>query len=162
MPKRTATGYLIYNWKDNKIERVNKTKSGQIKPYETQVEVAITANVPEVNIPKVEMELDVGEPEIREVLGSELVETPAARLSEMPNPRRTIFALDTENYRERIGDWLDSELEDYDDPDRLDKVIDWWRSVCHAEHQEMNRPEILEFMESVLQDLKERQNNVRD
>lgn len=148
-----AKGYLIYDWRNNDIKRVNSTKKGEIGPHEIRIPVEVQAEKPEINVQSFAAELNVTEGDVRAVLGDELVEEPELRIKEMPNPTEVVFSLTMENYEEKIEEFLEV---GYTDSEALEDGIDWWRSVISTEHKEMNRPRILEEMEKALQDLKDR------
>lgn len=157
MVQKTASAYLVYNWKDNRIDRTKQTKQGKTTPHETLVEIEINAEVEEPEVQKISVDLDVGEGEIREVLGSELVEEPETRLAEAPEPDTVIFEIieADDEWKDRFREYVDEVKENGSE----DSSIDWMRLVIAEEHRKMNRSNVLEFLEDQLMELRKSRNS---
>ena len=72
--KKTYTGWLIINWRDDDV-RFRKTKPSKSdrSPAEYPVKVSVEATVPDVDIPEIAAELNVPTPQVREVVYSDLL-----------------------------------------------------------------------------------------
>lgn len=149
------SGYLIFDWRKGKIRDYHQTKNADLAGNEIRVPVEVKAETPEIAVQSFAAEINVTEGDVRAVLGEELVDDPELRLEEMPNPTEVVFSLGHDDYRERLDNWIESEREDYNDPQRVEDMIDWFRGVIATEHKEMNRPNVLDHMEEKLDELKE-------
>lgn len=153
MPNKQASAFGVYNWKKNKIDRVKQTSQGQLSPHEVEFEIEIEANVQEIDVPKISMELDIGEVDVKKAVANELVDDPETRLSDMPDASEMVFHLTEDNYEDKLDEFVE-EVEDYD------KAVDWLRTLIAEEHKRMNRPDVLEAMEETLRDIKQKRDGV--
>lgn len=69
------TGWLVLNWRDDDI-RFRKTKPSKSdrSPAEYPVKVSVEAEIPELDIPEIAAELNVPQPQVRQVAYSDLLE----------------------------------------------------------------------------------------
>lgn len=56
--EKTYEGYLVINWRDDDL-RFRKTEPESLNPTELAVPISTTVNVPEIEVPSVELEVDV-------------------------------------------------------------------------------------------------------
>lgn len=55
---RTYSGYLVINWRDDTL-RFRKTEPEDLNPTEIAVPQSVTVTVPEIEVPSVELNVDV-------------------------------------------------------------------------------------------------------
>jgi len=145
------SGYLVFDWREGEITGYHKTKKANLAGHEKRVPVSVEAETPDIDVEAAAGEINVSEGDIRAALGDELVDEPEERVSTETKPTQVVFELTQTDYKELLDDLVTAAIEN----EEVDETIDWWRSLIAAEHKEMNRTHILEYMEEKLDELKD-------
>jgi len=148
------SGYLVFDWREGEITGYHKTRKAKLSGHEKRIPVSIEAETPDINVEAAAGEINVTEGDVRATLSEELVDEPEERLDTEANPVKVVFEIDYRTYEEQIDEFVEELTEDSID----DELIDWWRTLISAEHRKMDRPQVLNYMEEKLDELKEIKN----
>jgi hypothetical protein len=79
VPTKSYSGYLIVDWRDDEV-RYRKTRpdAAQRGPTEYPIELSLEVEVPEFEMPELAATMSVPEPQVRETVAEELLESGAS------------------------------------------------------------------------------------
>jgi len=150
---KSYNGYIVVNWKDDDL-RFRQTRPGKSdrSPFEVPVKVSFEVIVPEFDIPEISQTLEIPEVQVKQA-ASELVDYEDEEL--LFDPEEVLYFPYS-----RVKTKIEN-LEDEPEWKELnnEEKIRWFRGLLGQEYGEQNREEMVELLESKLEDYKNGDNS---
>ena len=148
MTTQETQGYGVYNWKDNTIEKIRKTKPSDkdLSPYEIPFQISLTAEVPDAETKAISVDLDVGESKIRDAVADE-INLGTEDVDEI-NPENFVFELGKDNYKEKIDSVFNFGFSE-------DETVEILNQIYAVEVREINRDYVLEYLREKIEAFKD-------